>query len=120
MPAINFEERFAHKVESGRKRQTIRRPRKCPIKEGHTLYLYTGQRTKRCRLLVTATCKQTRPIAILKESVQVVMRDILHIFVSHNWLKAFAQRDGFISWPEMKEFFEKKYGLPFDGDLIEW
>lgn len=40
MPLLNFEYRFADKIESGEKRQTIRAPRKYPIKAGDKLYLY--------------------------------------------------------------------------------
>jgi hypothetical protein len=44
MPALDFQARFAPLVESGEKRQTIRKRRKRPIGVGQTLYLWTGQR----------------------------------------------------------------------------
>lgn len=50
---INFKQQFAEMVESGEKRQTIRRERKGhrQIGKGDHLKLYTGLRTKQCRLL---------------------------------------------------------------------
>ena len=42
MALINFQKRFANDVESGKKRQTIRKQRKHPFKLNETLYLYTG------------------------------------------------------------------------------
>lgn len=44
MPAYNFQERFAGAVESGQKRQTIRKTDK-GAQPGSKAYLYTGQRT---------------------------------------------------------------------------
>lgn len=48
MPALNFKAQFAPLVESGAKRRTIRafRKDKRDPKQGDTLYLYTGLRTK--------------------------------------------------------------------------
>lgn len=58
MPALNFKKRFEPMIESGDKRQTIRAKRKdCrDPKEGQTLYLYTGMRSKGCRKLGEAPC----------------------------------------------------------------
>jgi len=65
MPAYNFKERFAADVESGKKRQTIRRKRKRPTKPGDVLYLYVGMRTKRCRKLREAPCESVVSILIM-------------------------------------------------------
>ncbi len=35
-------------------------------------------------------------------------------------LEWFAQKDGFDSWEEMREWFKERYGLPFEGVLITW
>lgn len=64
MAAINFKEEFAPDVEFGSKRQTIRKVRKNPIVAGEELKLYTGQRTKKCRLLKVARCTRVIPIVI--------------------------------------------------------
>ncbi len=44
MALLGFKKRFADKVRTGRKRQTIRAFRKYPIVPGETLYLYTALR----------------------------------------------------------------------------
>ena len=49
MPALGFSV-FHDKVKNGKKRQTIRRHRKQPIKVGDTLYLYLYLRRKDCHL----------------------------------------------------------------------
>ena len=33
---------------------------------------------------------------------------------------AIAKADGFGSWEEMLDWFEKTHGLPFEGLLIRW
>ena len=66
MPALNFKAEFAPLVESGEKRQTIRKLRKDgrDPKVGDALYLYTGMRTKKCRKLGIAPCESVQPIEI--------------------------------------------------------
>ena len=120
MPALNFQERWADPVESGEKGQTIRPERWTPIKVGDRLYLYTGMRTKKCRLLRETTCKEVTPIIVGTTSIQIVDADSLNVHVDRRWLKAFAQKDGFLSWREMHDWFRDRYGLPFEGVLIEW
>ncbi len=116
MPALNFQERFAELVESTKKRQTIRRVWKRPIKPGDTLYLYTGMRTKRCRLLCSALCERVTHIRIEIFGVRWKGKD----WVDGTLLEVFARRDGFDSWLEMRDWFDKRYGLPFEGVLIQW
>ena len=115
MPAYNFKREFAPAVESGQKRQTIRKKRKRPTRVGETLYLYTGMRTKGCRKLKETTCTASEPIYI----------DINHIFVGEHELNRgeeiqLAKDDGFDSHAAFMQFFENHYGLPFKGVLIKW
>lgn len=121
MPAINFQERFASKVASGEKRQTIRRVWKRPIKVDDTLYLYRGMRTKRCGKLRTVICSDYRPITIDEHSMSL-LTDIgtLEIWAEGGPLEWFAHKDGFDSWAEMRDWFDERYGLPFEGILITW
>ncbi len=116
MPALNFQERFADPVETNAKRQTIRRVWKRPIKPGDTLYLYRGMRTKRCRRLRVETCLDVQPI-MLHVGHHVLMTGE---YGGVDTLDRFARKDGFDSWPEMRDWFKKKYGLPFEGVLITW
>jgi len=117
MPAYNFKAQFADDVENGRKRQTIRPKRKRKTKPGETLFLYTGMRTKKCRKLCEVVCESVTPIKIYSG---------LRIRVGNGWLSSIAGvgdlalSDGFKNVNEFYEFFEKQYGLPFEGELIKW
>ncbi len=116
MPALNFMAQFAFLVEQGSKLKTIRPKRKKPIKPGDTLYLYTGLRTKSCRLLRVSTCSHVSTVEIYHDCVKVDSVRLDWWFI----LDIFANRDGFDSWNEMMRFFKTQYGLPFVGNLIEW
>ena len=122
MPAFNFQARFAEMVEDGTKRQTIRAFRKDgrePCKIGDTLKLYTGMRTKHCRLLRTATCINCVEILLNRE----------HGFQYVAWedcalqpvvLEDKALKDGFKDGQDMLDWFDQTHGLPFRGWLISW
>lgn len=114
MPAVNFQARFAPEVESGAKRQTIRRTRRAKV--GDALKLYTGQRTRQCRLLgvgrVTSVC--------------AVVIDSTGLYIDGQRLDAIsayavAVQDGFASFATMCDWFRETYGdLPFNGWLHQW
>ncbi len=117
MPAYNFQKQFAADVKAGRKRQTIRQKRKRRTRAGETLYLYTGQRTKRCRLLRAAICRDVRDIEIMIGGIDVGGKAA--------WAESpnadrFARADGFKNSAEMIEWFNARYGLPFRGVVIRW
>lgn len=121
MPALNFMERFAPLVESGAKRQTIRKVRKQPIAVGDRLYLYTGMRTKDCRKLGEGLCIGVAPVKMeindLNNTPLIWIGDCpLNIPKSH----ALAHADGFETAAELFLMFYKLYGLPFEGMLIQW
>jgi hypothetical protein len=118
MPALNFQERFAEAVTSGEKRQTIRRVRKRPIKVGDELFFYTGQHNQ-CRYLTRRLCRRVSPIQITDAGIYIV-RNALEAYPSVAGAGGIAQKDGFRDWPEMREWFRARYGLPFHGVLIEW
>ena len=115
MPAINFKKQFAELVESEEKRQTIRPLRKCPIKPGETLLLYTGMRTKQCRKLKEVVCKNVSPIVVGPRWIRLngeVLED--------EEMFKMARRDGFRRTLDFFNFFRKQYSLPFHGVLIQW
>ena len=121
MPALNFQARFADLVASGKKRQTIRPRRRHPIKAGDLLHLFTGMRTKRCKRLPSAQCRWATPIRIEEWGFMVNTL----IGTEEQWkepmlLNWFAVRDGFRDWAEMRQWFKKIHGLPFEGVLIAW
>ena len=118
MPALDFQSRFAGPVKTGLKRQTIRAHRIHPINAGSTLYLYTGMRTKRCRLLRTARCRSVDPIRVYHGGIWTRLKGSCLT----RWLdrgeeaETFARADGFGSAAEFHRFF----GEDFAGDLIRW
>lgn len=126
MPAFNFQAQFAKAVEFGDKCQTVRADRKDGrphARVGDTVKLYTGMRTKQCRLLAVATVVEVSRIRI----------DAVEMFKNGKRLPAaiydreceqtdneFAEADGFDSFMDMAAWFRKTHGLPFEGTLIRW
>lgn len=114
MVAINFSAQFAGPVERGEKRQTIRRSKKCEA--GDTLQLYTGQRTKACRKLRDAVCKDVTYVGLTARGVTLgntsrFPRDI----------DDFARLDGFADYAEMWAWFSARYDTnSFTGYVIRW
>jgi hypothetical protein len=107
MPLLGFNV-FHDEVKNGKKRQTIRKHRKQPIRVGDILYLYWHLRQADCHLLKTARCTETftKPWQVLKVSEDI------------------AKRDGFKSATNMIEWFKKSRSLPDDDDelfdVIRW
>lgn len=117
MPALNFQPRFADLVESGQKTQTIRKTLRGKV--GDTVYLYTGQRTKNCRKLGEGVVTNIETVSLYRGCLGP------HVMVAGNEIlvvdfKRFALADGFASFHEMLDWFEKHHGLPFDGFLYKW
>jgi hypothetical protein len=118
MPALNFKSHFAGAVKTGLKLQTIRAHRKQPIKPGDRLYLYTGMRTKKCRLLRFARCRSVDPVRIFHGGIWTRLKGSCLT----RWLdrgeeqEVFARSDGFHTAAELHRFF----GADFAGDLIRW
>jgi hypothetical protein len=108
MPLIGFTV-FHDEVRDGTKRQTIRRHRhrKRPIKVGDKLYLYWHLGRKDCHLLRVERCTATftKPWGAIRLSEEI------------------AERDGFQSCAEMREWFRKNCYSPDDNeifDVIRW
>lgn len=116
MPALNFQKQFADKVERGEKRQTIRMPRKKPLKVGDKLCLYTGQQTKFCRKLGEVIIQEIFDLFIYSEE-EIYFGDVVLIGIEK---EQFAKDDGFDCADDMVEWFKHQYGLPFSGYVIRW
>lgn len=126
MGALNFKEEFAGLVERGEKTQTIRRVRETPIKVGDTLQLLTGQRTKACRKLGVGMVEEVSAVRLTADGVDAYITPLWQLMrmtpekTENVTEEEFAKADGFKDWLEMRDWFEKQYGLPFEGVLIRW
>jgi hypothetical protein len=124
MPTYNFKPQFAALVESGQKRQTIRRTAKGAA-PGATAYLYTGQRTANCRKLGEGRICEVAPIEIGRHACTepyavITGRDGKPVHLAHEHLDSLARADGFSTGEEMASWFADQYGLPFRGYLHQW
>lgn len=130
MVALNFQAQFADDVEEGRKRRSIRAPRKDgrDPKKGQVLTLYTGMRTKKCRKLGDTIVARVRPVTIDHTGVVLEGRALYAGDApayqggpdAERYDGDFARADGFESFSDMADWFAKAHGLPFSGNLIEW
>lgn len=138
MTAYSFKKYFAEPIISGRKRQTIRAPRKArkgsvdPLDEfarmiqghvqpGGALQLYTGMRTRHCRKIGDAKCTLVVPIVISFKPARVKIYGEPLIKTIAD-LNEFSRSDGFKDWLDMVAFWEKENGAPVEwsGVLIRW
>ncbi|HBS43197.1 MAG TPA: hypothetical protein DEA26_10980 [Oceanospirillales bacterium] len=115
MALLNFQKRFAPDVKSGKKRQTIRRTRKRPIKAGERLHLYTGLRTRSTAKLGESICISTMKIWIYPDG-SIRMAGVL---IDPADERDLIREDGFKTKAEFVDFFCPD-GEVFEGDLIRW
>lgn len=122
MPLLGYKKQFAHLVELGEKRQTIRALRKRPFKVGDRLYHYTGLRTKECRKLLESDCTDVDNIFIDEKGDVYINGRCLYESAKESFAYADGFRRGFgrFCWGNMLVFFKKCHGLPFKGQLIKW
>lgn len=130
MVAYSFKARFAEPILAGTKDQTIRAlGKRGHAGPGQALQLYTGMRTKQCRLIARAECVLQWPVEMQFD------RSELGLFGSV-WLPdatlvggeidRFARRDGFEGFEDMAAFWFDEHGAPgadtvvFKGVLIRW
>lgn len=118
MPAYNFQGRFVEGILDGSKGQTIRRRRKRPTVSGDVLKLYTGMRTKSCRLLRVADCTSVVPVQVLRGTGVILNGRVL----SDVETVLFAERDGFGNASEFFDFFDRYSFETLDKELevIYW
>ena len=118
MPLLGFKKEFVGPIESGKKRHTIRAPRKYGRnpKPGQILYLYVGLRTKSCRKLKEVICKSCETISI-EENHDIYIG--IHS-LNEKEKEKLAIDDGFENLNNFYDFFIEMHGLPFYGFLIKW
>ena len=114
MPMISFSGEtsqgpFWKQIQEGKKTQTVRRPRKRPIREGDTLYLYWKVRVPRNK----------KPIHLIHTAVCTRVRRLIYIEFAFD--DAFARRDGFRDIHELHEWFGDPFLSPgTEYVVIEW
>ncbi len=116
MPALNFRKQFTTSILNGDKRHTVRALRKHPIKEGETLYLYTGMRTRgKARLLRKVICTGVASIFIDEHTLVIdgQKKDTMARLI-------FALQDGFWGWGEFVLTLQEMHEFPFEGQVIYW
>lgn len=117
MTAYNFSPQFVPLIESGRKMTTFRVPRKHPPREGGELQLYTGMRTKQCRLIMRAQCMGI---------VHVHLRPYISLSSGRTMLtmeeqETIAREDGFGSVREFHAWFADRYGQErMELEVVAW
>ena len=121
MGLYDFKPQFVPFILSGAKTHTIRAIRKYPSKPGDTLYLYTGLRTKKAKLIRCVDCVKVEEISIIDALrpmgvVRVVTVDGEEL--DHTEREQLARRDGFSSFHEMMKFWDGR--VPFFGHIIHW
>ncbi len=130
MTVLMFQPRFTDPIRSGQKCQTIRPPRKRPIKIGDDLSLrqWEGKAYRSPQVEIAAVrCSGVFEIEVRSNGITIGEADDFvnprppRITASAE-LNAFAQGDGFESWMEMRKYITQQsgYGLPFSGVLIQW
>jgi len=120
MTAYNFKPQFRAPILAGTKRQTIRAERKRHALPGEQVQLYTGMRTRQCRIIGRAVCTSSRPVTIGVADGWV--DDGCGRMTDPYFLDAFAERDGFPAWSAMLAFWRKEHPdiAVFSGVLIRW
>lgn len=128
---MNFQAQFADDVEAGRKTGSIRAPRKDgrDPRPGDLLQLYTGMRTKTCRLLGEVICLRVRPVSIDYVCIILDGKELYGgdgpAYIGgpdpEQYDNDFARADGFRGFGHMVDWFVATHGpLPFKGLLIQW
>ena len=126
MPALNYSDQFAPKVESGDKRQTIRALRKRPIKTGDILYHFHGLRHPGCRRLGYSIAEEVMPIKMHARLLTVPRRVVVKCDgewrrIGPRTLFELAEDDGFDSVDAFFAWFNPGNGSQaFRGQLIRW
>ena len=115
MRVILFQDRFADKVRDGSKRQTIRKTARCKPGDILSLRRWKGKpyRSKQ-EILREAVCSAVTPVEINSFGADIIGDVFIHC------PDTLARSDGFIGWPEMRDWFQETHGLPFNGFVIEW
>lgn len=118
MVSFSFQPEFVPMIESGRKIQTIRRTRRCDV--GDRMHLYTGLRTKRCKLIAVKKAVQVENISIAPSGITIGVHPVM-VTLDTAYSDLFAFADGFLNYRAMYEWFLDNYKQEvFHGFLHRW
>ncbi len=119
MVAYGFQNRFAPKIESGEKKQTIRALRKNRhTKPGEPMQLYKGMRTKMCRKIIPdPICQKVIDIFIDHHGWNVILDGKS---LSDYEIYQLARKDGFATITKFFRYFVSLKKPHFEGVLIIW
>jgi len=122
MVAYSFQRRFVAPILAGTKCQTIRADRRRHARPGEALQLYTGMRTKHCRLIARASCIEIVPVTLLFSDDPDDEGVMLPGFGHPGGLDGFARDDGFVDWSDLRAFWREQHPAidAFTGVLIRW
>lgn len=122
MVAYSFKRQFTGPILAGTKRQTIRAERKRHALPGEELQLYTGMRTRSCKLIGRAPCLSVSSIRLDFLARRVESLDTGTAWTTAEETDAFAASDGFADWRAMEAFWAAEHQAidVFSGVLIRW
>lgn len=129
MVAYSFKMRFAPPIllglelgplVAGMKRQTIRADRRRHARPGEEVQLYTGMRTRSCRLLGRPRCTAVEAIRLLLGTAEICLGADRLVRAAE--LDAFAVADGFGDFADLRDFWGAAHPEvdDFTGQLIRW
>lgn len=119
MVSYSFRPRFVDPILSGRKRQTVRAHRRRHARAGEELQLYTGMRTRSCRLIGRSICVVAAEVTLRfrRSDEGASFRGAIDVVMVPPDL--FAQQDGFANWAELKAFWEIEHPADFQAGRFE-
>lgn len=114
MPVFMFQPPMAELIWSEKKRQTIRRVWKRPVKPGQRFVAMIWHRTPWCQRIFEGVVTSVVPITITEHHITIDGRIVRPSTAEH-----IARADGFQTCAEMRSWFRERYdGLPFRGCII--
>lgn len=127
MVAYSFKKQFSPPILAGTKAQTIRADRKRHARPGEELQLYTGMRTKHCKLVARVPCVGVETVRLVfsRRGASELFR-VADQLIPPAAMERFAQADGFPSVEAMAGFWwaehppEEGDTLDFTGVVIRW
>ncbi|HEY1503198.1 MAG TPA: hypothetical protein VGF92_02800 [Stellaceae bacterium] len=125
MVAYSFQKQFAMPILDEIKGGTIRGARKRHGRPGEELQLYTGMRTRHCKLITRKQCLACAPIwlGLRADIINVALDDDSKggiVIAQSRALDVFARFDGFGDWGEMKFFWLKDEDFAEPASFAGW